>query len=189
MRKEPEPLKLSATKLKELRTQYKQERDRRIAERLQCVWLFAQGYAVKELERILGVGKRTLCKWLNVFRAQGIPGLRQWGYSGQTAELSEEQWAQVEQELARKPYHRARELAIFITEKFQIEYSERGMQALLHRQGYRCIKARLVPGNPPPESEQQAFIERYFELKLTLKAKDRIYFVDAMHPTHNVCLG
>jgi transposase len=189
MRKEPEPLKLSATKLKELRTQYKHERDRRIAERLQCVWLFAQGYAVKELEWMLGVGRRTLCKWINVFRTQGMTGLRQWGYQGQAAELSDEQWAQVEQELARKPYHRARDVAAFVKEQFQIAYTERGMQALLQRKGYRCIKARLVPGDPPPESEQKAFIERYFELKATLKAPDRIYFVDAMHPTHNVCLG
>ena len=189
MRKEPEPLQLSATQLNELCAEYKQERDRRMAERLQCIILFAQGYGLKELKRILWVGVRTQAKWIDLFRTQGVAGLRQWKYQGQPPELNDEQWAQVEQELARKPYHRAREVAAFVKEHFHIEYSERGMQALLRRKGYRRIKARLVPGKPPKEDDQKAFIERYFELKAALGVQDRIYFVDAMHPTHNVCLG
>jgi len=189
MRKGPEPLKLSASQLKELQAEYKHERDRRIAERLHCIILFAQGYGLKELKRILCGGVRTQAKWIDLFRTQGVAGPRQWGYGGQTPELSDEQWAQVEKELARKPYHRAREVATFVKEQFHLEYSERGMQALLRRKGYRCIKARLVPGKPPTEDDQRAFIERYFELKAALGVQDRIYFADAMHPTHNVCLG
>lgn len=67
-------------------------------------------------------------------------GLRQWGYRGQVSELTDEQWAEVEKELARQPYHRAREVATFVKERFHIAYTERGMQALLRRKGDRCIK-------------------------------------------------
>lgn len=185
MSKKLESLTLSDNEIKELQTRYKQERDRRIAERIHCIILYAQGYDLREIKQILLVGIRTLKKWIKTFIAQGIDGLRQWGYKGQDCNLSDEQWAEVEKELACKPYHRAREVATFVKKRFGIEYSERGMQALLRRKGYRHIKARLVPGKADAE-KQQEFVENYFELKAELGPKDRIYHVDATHPTHNV---
>ena len=185
MSKKLEPLTLSNNELKELQTQYKQERDRRIAERILCVILYAQGYDLKEIERILLVGIRTLKGWIRTFMAQGIDGLRQWGYKGQDCQLSDEQWAEVEEELARKPYHRAQEVAGFVKERFGIEYSLRGMQALLRRKEHRHIKVRLVPGKADAE-KQHEFLAQYVKIKAELGPKDRIYFVDATHPTHNV---
>lgn len=188
MSKKLEPLSLSDQEFKELQAQYKQERDRRIAERILCILLFAQDYDLKEIRRILFVGIRTLKKWIEAFRAQGIDGLRQWGYAGRDGELNDEQWAAVEEELMRKPYRDAREVAAFVKEKFGVEYSRRGIQALLRRKGYRRIKARLVPG-PVDEDKvrkQQAFVDGYFQLKASLGPKDRLYHVDAVHPTHNV---
>ena len=188
MSKKLEPLTLSEDEIKELQTQYKQERDRRIAERILCVILYAQSYDLKEIKRILSVGIRTLKKWIRTFIAQGIDGLRQWGYKGQDCKLSDEQWAEVEEELERKPYRRASDVAAFVRERFGTEYTERGMQALLRRKGYRYIKARLVPGkvDEDKQREQQEFIEGYFKLKAELGPKDRIYHADAVHPTHNV---
>ena len=129
MSKKLEPLTLSDDEIRELQTQYKQERDRRIAERILCVILYAQGYNLKEIKRMLLVGIRTLKEWIRNFIAQGVDALRQWGYEGQDCNLSDEQWAEVEEELARKPYRRARDVAAFVKERFGIEYAERGMQA------------------------------------------------------------
>ena len=188
MSKKLEPLTLPDDEIKELQTQYKQERDRRIAERILCVILYAQGYDLKEIKRILLVDIRTLKKWIRTFIAHGLDGLRQWGYEGQDCRLSDEQWAEVEEELARKAYCRARDVAAFVKERFGIGYTERGMQALLRRKGYRYIKTGLVPGkvDEDKQREQQEFIEGYFKLKGELGPKDRIYHVDAVHPTHNV---
>jgi len=82
-------------------------------------------------------------------------------------------------------------VAAFVKKKFAIIYSERGMQDLLRRKGYRHIKMRLVPGkvDEDKQREQQAFIETYFTLKAQLGSKDRIYHLDAVHPTHNVPLS
>jgi transposase len=180
------PLELSAAEIAELKTAYKQERDRRIAERLHCVILFAQGHALRELKALLFVGVRTLATWIATFRSQGLAGLRQWGYQGQEPDLTAEQWAEVEQELERKPYHCARDVAAFVKNRFQLDYSERGMQALLRRKGYRHIKARLVPGKAPDVEAQETFVKGYQALKAELGPRDRLYFVDACHPTHNV---
>jgi transposase len=183
-----EPLRLSDSKIKELQTQYKQERDRRIAERIHCIILYAQGKDLKELKRILFVGITTLQQWIKTFMSQGLEGLRQWGYQGQKGHLSDEQWLEVEAELERKPYHYAKEVVAFVKKKFGLVYSERGMQDLLGRKGYRRIKTRLVPGpvDVDKQREQREFIERYFKLKAELDPKDRIYHLDAVHPTHNV---
>ncbi len=179
-------LKLSSAEIAELKTAYKQERDRRIAERIHCVVLFAQGHELRTLKGLLFVGVHTLATWIEAFRASGLAGLRQWGYKGQEPHLTTEQWAAVECELASKPYHCACEVAVWVKAQFQIEYSERGMQALLRRKGYRHIKARLMPGKTPTVEAQEAFITTYETLKATLGPHDRIYFVDAVHPTHNV---
>jgi len=191
MSKKLPPLMLSVSEIEDLQAQYKQERDRRIAERIQCILLYALEYELPEIQRILLVGRRTLKHWLKTFMTHGLAGIRQWGYHGQDCELSPAQWAEVETELARKPYGRAREVAAFVKEKFDLAYTERGMQALLRRKGYRHIKARLVPSQVDAEKQraQQAFIADYFELKAALGPTDRIYFVDAVHPTHNVHLS
>jgi transposase len=182
------PLTLPDDEIKDLCTQYKQERDRRIAERIHCIILYAQGKDLKELKRILFVGIRTLKRWIKTFIAQGIDGLRQWGYQGQACALSDEQWAEVEAELERQPYHYAKQVVAFVKKKFDLEYSERGMQNLLRRKGYRRIKTRLVPGqvDADKQREQRGFIADYFKLKAELGPHDRIYHVDAVHPTHNV---
>lgn len=104
MSKKLEPLHLSESKIKELRTQYKQERDRRMAERIHCIILYAQGKDLNELKRILFVGIKTLEKWIKTYLVQGLDGLRQWGYKGQTSDLSVSQWAEVEAKLERQPY-------------------------------------------------------------------------------------
>ena len=188
MSKQLPTLALTDSEIKALQKQYKAERDQRIAERLHCIILYAQGYAVPEIKRILLVGIRTLKKWLKIFSTQGLTGLRQWNYKGQACELDDEQWAAVETELARHPYHSAKAVATFVKHTFGIKYSERGMQALLRRKGYRYIKTRLVPGkvDTDKQQEQQAFVTAYFELKAELAPTDRVYHVDAVHPTHNV---
>jgi len=75
MSKKLEPLTLSDDEIKELQTRYKQERDRRIAERILCVILYAQGCNLKEIKWILLVGIRTLKKWIGTFVAQGVDAL------------------------------------------------------------------------------------------------------------------
>lgn len=183
-----EPLRLSINEVKTLQREYKQERDRRIAERIHCIILYAQAYALKEVQRLLFVGIKTIKKWVSAFVALGLEGLRQWGYRGQQCQLSEDQWAEVEKELERTPYRRAKEVATFVKKTFGVAYSERGMQALLRRKGYRYIKTRLVPGkvDEDKQRQQRQFIEDYFALKAELGPHDRLYHVDATHPTHNV---
>ena len=185
------PLELSALEIATLRARYKHERDRRIAERIQGVVLYAQGYPVTVLTQILFVCEQTIEHWIETFRAGGLTALCTWRYVGSASQLSAEQWVVVETELARRPYRRAREVAVFIKDKFNLPYSERGIHALLRRKGYRYIKARLVPGKSAEAAattrqQQQDWVVEYQQRQAELGPHDRVYFVDATHPTHNV---
>jgi len=185
------PLELSAPEIATLRTRYKHERDRRIAERIQGIVLYAQGYTVTVLTQILFVREKTIEHWVETFRTGGLTALCAWRYAGSASQLSAAQWDLVETELARRPYRRAREVAVFIKDQFNLTYSERGIQALLRRKGYRYIKARLVPGksdeDPDTTRQQQPdWVAAYQQHQAKLGPHDRVYFVDATHPTHNV---
>lgn len=186
--KTPAPLELSKHTIKDLQKAYKQERDRRLAERIQCIILCAEGMAVKALRKVLFVGVKTLTKWIETFRTQGLDGLLKWSSTGQTGQLSSEQWAEVERELDTNFYRRAHEVAAFVKHRFGVAYSDRGMQALLRRKGYRHIKTRLVPGkvDADKQQEQREFLQEYEALKAGLGPADRVYHVDGVHPTHNV---
>src|SRR4030043_306236 len=186
--KTPAPLELSKHTIKDLQKAYKQERDRRLAERIQCIILCAEGMAVKALRKVLFVGVKTLTKWIETFRTQGLDGLLKWSSTGQTGQLSSEQWAEVERELDTNFYRRAHEVAAFVKLRFGVAYSDRGVQALLRRKGYRHIKTRLVPGkvDADKQQEQREFLQEYEALKAGLGPADRVYHVDGVHPTHNV---
>lgn len=186
--KTPAPLELSKRTIKDLQKAYKQERDRRLADRIQCIILFAEGMAVNAVRKVLFVGVKTLKKWIETFRTQGLDELLTWGYVGQTGQLTDEQWAEVERELDTNFYRRAHEVAAFVKARFEVEYSDRGMQSLLRRKGYRHIKTRLVPGkvDAAKQQEQREFLQEYEALKADLGPTDRVYHVDGVHPTHNV---
>jgi transposase len=188
MMKSPAPLDLSKHTIKHLQKAYKQERERRLADRIQCIILFAEGMALQAVRKILFVGIKTLKKWIETFRTQGLEGLLKWGYTGQAGQLNDAQWAEVEGELDKNFYRRAHEVAIFVKREFGVEYSDRGMQALLRRKGYRHIKTRLVPGkvDEAKQQEQREFLQEYETLKAELGPHDRVYHVDGVHPTHNV---
>jgi transposase len=185
--KTPAPLELSKHTIKDLQKAYKQEHERRLADRSQCIILFAEGMAVNALRNVVFVGIKTIKKWIETFRTQGLGGLLSWGYTGQTGRLNDEQWAEVERELDTNFYRRAHEVAAFVKKQFGVEYSDRGMQALLRRKGYRHIKTRLVPGkvDEAKQQEQREFLQEYEILKADLGATDRVYHVDGVHPTHN----
>jgi len=55
------------------------------------------------------------------------------------------------------------------------------MVNLLHRIGFSYKKPDVVPGKADA-ARQQEFLEAYAELKSTKSSKDRVYFVDGVHP-------
>lgn len=105
-------------------------------------------------------------------------------YYGYEGRLTSQQEEEIRNYLRCHMASSAKEVVGYVRQKYNVEYTEKGMVELLHRLGFVYKKTKLVPSKASPE-KQRAFVEGYKKLKATKGPNDKIYFVDAIHPTHN----
>jgi calcineurin-like phosphoesterase family protein len=74
------------------------------------------------------------------------------------------------------------QIVAYVADTYHVEYTTAGMRELLKRLGFK--KPVLVPGNSDPVMQLE-FIEYYEAIKASMREKDKIYFVDGVHPLHN----
>lgn len=91
-------------------------------------------------------------------------------------------------ELARQLYHSAKEASAWVKTHFSVEYSERGLEDLLGRLDFTFHKVRLVPSHADVQA-QETFIQEYQQTRADLQSPERLYFMDGVHPMHNVQPG
>jgi transposase len=108
--------------------------------------------------------------------------------AGSAARLTDEQQAELKADLRQHLYHTAKEVVAWVRQRFGQDYSTRGMQDLLHRLDVSFQKIRLVPGKADVEA-QRAFLQEYRQLQVAAQPTDRWYFMDGVHPMHNVHPG
>lgn len=72
--------KLSRKERDELERRYKQERDKRVAERIQCIILLHDGKNAKQVAEILMVSVKTIKRWVKIFVKYGIEELCKLNY-------------------------------------------------------------------------------------------------------------
>jgi transposase len=104
------------------------------------------------------------------------------------ARLTDEQQAELKADLGQRLYHTAKEVVAWVQQRFGPDYSERGMQELLKRLGFSFQKVRLVPSKADVAA-QVAFVQAYQQLQEDRQLTDRVYFMDGVHPVHNVHPG
>lgn len=185
--------KLSRKEREELERRYKQEKDKRVAQRIQCIILLHDGKNAKEVAKILMVSKKTVKRWIKMFVRYGLEGLCSLNYdkSGLDCELSEQQLEELERYLSSEVRSSAKEVMNYIEREFGQKYSESGVVNLLKRLGYRYKKPAVIPSKADRE-KQEAFLELYFQKKESLGEDGKVgkvYFIDAAHFLHNSIVG
>lgn len=128
--------------------------DPREYKRALAVKMALQGYPYVEIMSLLNVCAAFVSKWKSAFLSFGVEGLKL-AYSGSRSRLTPEQKQEVISWLEQKNYWSIEELAIFITEQYEVEFSSRqSYAALLHEAGIVWKKAQAV--NPKKDEEQVA---------------------------------
>ena len=135
----------------ELYARYRAATDVASRKRLQVLWLVRSGERTSAAARQVGVGERTVVRWLGWYRAGGLdvvlgrtPGH---GALGAPARLSEEQqWLLVE-ESARGAFRTYAEARDWVAQRYGVAYRYKGLYSLLARLGVR-------PKVPRPSAEQ-----------------------------------
>ena len=143
-----------------------------------------QGYSFEEIAKVLLVDDTTIRKWYNVYQSDGLETMFRYFYIGSTGKLSHKQRQALCKHLESTVYMTAKEVCKYVETKYGVHYTTKGITNLLHRLGFTYRKPKHIPGKAD-SAAQEAFVEKYMELKEAKGPKDRIYFVDGVHPLHN----
>lgn len=135
----------------ELYAHYRGERDVRRRMRLQALWLVRQGRDEVAASREVGVGRRSLQRWLGWYRAGGlnamldrVPGH---GARGQPSRLTAAQREELLAHAAAGHFRTYDEARTWVEREWGVTYRYKGMYALLAR-------LTVHPKVPRPQAEK-----------------------------------
>jgi transposase len=175
---------LTRDQVDELRQSHRKMRDKKVADRIKAIIALNSGWSYKDVAEILLLDEVTMRRYVHQFQQDGIDGLLECRYKGGVGKLT------LEQEVAVKNYftlftpQTTAEVVTYIKRQYGKEYTVTGVTKLMHRIGFSYKKPKRIGGKMSLE-KQEAFKKQYEQIKKNLRPKDKIYFVDASHPTHN----
>jgi transposase len=178
-------IKLTEKQYYELIRFHKTIRDKRLAYRINAIILLHKGYSYSEIENVLLLDKKTIQRYKKTYLEKGIDGLLDLHYKGSKRELREEELKELEEHLEDNLYSTAGEISKYIEKRFNKKYTAEGLVPLLKKLGFVYKKIKLEPGKYD-RKEQELFVKAYKKGRKRLKKDEKIYFMDAVHPTHNV---
>jgi transposase len=138
---------------------YRTEQDVAARKRLGALWLVRSGASASRAAHLMGVGRRTLTRWLGWYRAGGldevvarVPGH---GATGAAGRLSDEQLAALYVRSSQGMFRTYQEARAWVRAEWGIEYSYQGMYAVLARLGVQP----KVPRPTAAKADQEAQAE------------------------------
>ncbi len=175
---------LNVYQKEELKSAHKQERYRRCADRIKAVLLIDSGLSYEKVAEYLLLDDQTIRNDIEQYNRNGIEGLLNDNYTGCAAKLTTEQEEQLKAHLRQKTYIASKEIVKYVKKTFGVQYTPEGIVHTLNRLGFTYKKTTQVPGKADPE-KQKEFIDKYVQLKHEKGEKDKIFFMDGVHPQHN----
>jgi transposase len=168
-----------------LEMQHRQNRDRRICDRIRCVLLCSEGWSpvmIAQSQRIDETTvRRHLNDWLNEEKLKPENG-------GSQSHLSETQTAELIAYLTDNLLPTTAAIINVIKEWWGIRYTVPGLNKWLHKHGFSYRKPTGVPHKFSTEA-QLAFIAAYGQLKQDAGDEEPILFIDGVHPTQGTKLA
>lgn len=159
-------------------------KDKRYADRIKAVLMISNGYTHQETANVLLLDQDTITKCIKKYFNKGVEALISDNFVEYSGKLTSDQEKELTMTLESNLFSTAAEIANYIKQVYHIEYSHDGMVKLLHRLGFVYKKTKAVPSKANGK-EQEKFIKEYESIRKSLKNKEKIYFLDAMHPVHN----
>lgn len=175
---------LTAEEIQELRAAHKTVKHKTDAYKINAVILLGLSWTIEEVSEALLFDEETIRNYCNKYKDGGIELLLNTNYKGSKPKLDGEQIQKLCEEIDSNIYLTAKDICAYVEINFDIKYTPSGMSDLLHRLNYVYKKPKLVPGNPDI-NEQDEFIKQYLMFMDNKKDDELVFFMDAVHPTHN----
>jgi transposase len=152
--------------------------------RLSVLIMLDEGFSYDTIALCLGIHADSVGNWKQKYESASRD-LNQYlsdNYVAFQGYLSQEQLTQLDAHLQAHVHLNSRQVGDYLFEQYELDYSDAGVTALLHRLDFVYKKVKPVPGKAD-EKAQQAFVA---ELQQLLEKPDTVvYFTDACHPSHN----
>jgi transposase len=177
---------LSTEQILSLKALHKNIQSGKIRDRIKAILLLDKGFTYEEIREILLISDSSIRRYEDIFITLGIESLIETEYKGGIPKLNPEQEKELCDHLENNLYGSSKEIVEYIKNKYRIEYTPDGLVITLHRLGFSYKKPKKLPAKADIK-EQEAFIKGYKELRDSLnEEKETMYFLDGVHPTHNV---
>jgi len=167
---------------------HKTLKDKRSADKIKCIILLSDGYSYKQIEQILLFDEKTIKRYRDAYTIKGVHELITSNFIGGISNLSSEEMQELSKEIEKNIYSTSKEVCEYVRLNFGKKYSPNGMTQLLKRLGFTHKKTKLISDKADPQ-KQEEFLTNYKMLRNNLKDTEKIYFMDGVHPTHNVIQG
>lgn len=168
-----------------LKTQHKNERDKRICDRIKAVLLYDKGWSYKEIAEVLLITDEAIRNHIEEYKA--LKKLQPEN-GGSEENLSSEQSLLLEAHLENHAYLYVKDIVAYVEITFGVFYTVAGLRSWLQRHRFSYKKPAVVP-RKADEEQQKKWIAEYEKLKAALLEDETICFMDGVHPTHNVQLA
>ena len=167
-----------------LREMHRTLKEKRIADRIKAVLCLNKGFTLQETADLLLLDDETIRRAFQTYKTEGLDELIETHYHGYEGKLSLEQEVQVKEYVKTNLVKSAKEVVVYIQKEFGISYTPEGVVPLLHRFGFVYKQTKLIPSKGEKEAQEE-FLNAYQEIKAGLGEKDKLYFLDGVHPVHN----
>jgi len=153
----------------------------RIQKRFHVLWLKGQGYLNVDIASIIGIHRNTVKNYLDIYRSQGIEGLRQFHYQVPVSELAGHKLS-IEAYFRKYPPISVKHARHEISRITGIERSLNRTGVFLKRLGMKPLKTGHVPAKADPE-KQKEFVENVLQplVGQAEKGECHLLFLDGVH--------
>lgn len=163
---------------------HREERDRRLCDRIKAVLAYDEGYNYSEIAKILLLDDETIRRHIEDYRQENklLPK-----NGGSEASLTKEEAKELIEHLEAITYLYVKDICQYVKKTYGVSYSISGMTKWLHGNNFTYKKAHGIPAKADKE-RQEAFIRHYNRLKKKAGKEEPIYFADSVHPQHQTQL-
>ena len=129
--------------------------DARLQARFIALLMLAEGIEINKVASIIGKSIKTIENWHRQYRSKGIDSLNFFQYKPKQSYLSDEQIEQLVSWVKTTNPAKLKQVRAYIIEQFKVKYTTEAIRKLLHKQGHKLLRPKVIPGNPPNEEEQK----------------------------------
>src|SRR5215468_5740156 len=141
----------------ELKAQHKQERDKRVCDRIKAILLYDEGWTPQQIAKVLLISDQAVRDQVYEYRTFGKLKPEN---GGSEEKLSEAQTKKLIVHLEEYTYLYAKDIVAYVQTTFKVTYTIHGMRHWLLRHRFSYKKPALVPGKANKE-QQEVWLTEY----------------------------